>query len=1336
MLALFVPRLLMAELRQPGVRAGQICHDKVEFACILADLAGFSALSETLGKLGPSGEDRIEGILNACFGATLDAVAVHGGDVLNFAGDALTAVFPVGPARDIDAATAAAVAAGLRACAAIHALEPVEGLRLQLRVGVAAGVGSRFDVGGIDDRWHHVAAGSVVDDLLLAAQIAQRGEVVLSPGAARNVITTCQLEPADQGHARVLDAKPVSTQAPLPVEEASENLLSILRSYTADEALTSLEKGDRGGVAEMRSITSLFINLRNLDVADSFARSMVREGVAAAQDVLRRFGGGVHKVTTDEKGILVVAVFGLPPHSHENNAARGARSSIEVHARLKRLGIDHGIGVTTGRAWCGIIGNDWRREYTVVAPVVNQAARLMQAANNDILCDDATVHGALGFVQFKPMAPVIAKGMAQPLPAHKPLHKVSIGVRERYISRNSGPGELVGRHEELRLLEQRLNALMFEGQSAVALVQGEPGIGKSALLAALLSSADACAVQTASGGADSLEANTTYYVWSELFYRLLDVPTSVSEPQRRAQVHAKLMFWRVDPTYAALLNPILNLDFNEPPELQELTGVVRHSRTIAYATELFLAMHHGAPVLLVLDDVQWLDSASWDLLDQIQRKCTHLLMVLGLRPSDSANHPTMRRLRELAIGATLDLGMLGRLALEELIARRLGVATAVPAEVIDLVVARAEGNPFVAEEMALVLKDAGAVAVVDGVATLSAQALSEVRFPSTLQGLITARLDRLPADQQPTVKYAAVIGRTFAVDVLLGIHTGGLSRDGLLAQLRHLEELRLTEQEGDSIWSFRHAVTREAAYELLPFVARQRVHLAVAQWYEHNLAAVGTSALAILAWHYKMAGDAMRSLHWFEKAGEHALQQGANREAIHFFAQVRAIADHATPTERGALTPMRRAIWASRLGESRMGLGDLDGAFEALSEALGRLGESVPTALVGRGRRLLGEIVRQTWHLLRRAVTRRDDSVGEVARAWALLGEISYFRTDIGGWALASLLAINRAEMAGDLTLAARAYSGLANLAGTLRLRALMRRYLLRARLSHDPSARMAADWADGVFRLTFCDWAGAREVLQHGTALGESSGAHYELGIGITIVGYLHYCTEPTGVALTTLRQGLASARDRGNLQHESWALTLMVPLLLMRNENRDAERCEQGAGERLATSDPLSVPIYHGVKAQTRWRCSHHAAALDAADDALQAFAKAPPAGYIYMPGLTGLMEVAVSEMRRPGGDPARGLRLANATLKVFDGFAMLFPFARARLALHQAQLAWAQGRSSTAANLFRKAAARAERDGLRWERGWALTGLGELRNDPALASAGRKILEEIEDFTGTAG
>lgn len=1328
MLAQFVPKLLIADLSAPGATAGQVRTEDCEFACVLADLAGFTALSETLAKIGPDGEERIEVTLNTCFGQSLAAVEAFGGDVLNFAGDSFTALFPCGPNRDLDTATAHAVAASLRAVAAIDAMAPVEGHRLRLRVGVSAGKATRFDVGGVDNRFNHLAVGAAIQDLQRAGEIAQAGQVVLSPLAKLNVIATCELEAAAEGHA-IAQAISETVHPPMPELAVSpDGLDAALRCYVADEALTSLEKGE-SAAAELRSVTSLFINLRQDELHTRAAQDRVRDAVAASQDALRRYGGGVHKVSTDEKGVLVVAVFGLPPHSHENNAARGARAAMEAHDRLEMINMPHGIGVTTGRAWCGIIGNAWRREYTVIAPIVNQAARLMQHAQSDVYVDDATVHAALGFVHFKPVQNVRAKGVSQMLPAYRPLRRASIGIRERVVTRLSRPSEIVGRKQELRQLETLLHSLVFEAKSGVVVLRGDSGIGKSALLTSLIASAEAQGVQVVTGGGDSLDVHTAFHAWRDMVYRLLDVNVTAAEPARREQTLAKLAFWRVDPADAALLNPVLDLQCEEPKRIAELGGNVRRARTVDYVCEIFGQVTHGAPALLVIDDVHWFDSASWEVLDQLQRRSQQLLVALTWRSNEAVQHPALKRLQALPDTLNLELGPLGRQALESLVCSRLN-AQSVPREVLDLVASRSEGNPFVAEEMTFVLRDAGAVRQEGDKAVVAEDVLAQVQFPSTVQGLVTARLDRLPAAEQPTVKYAAVIGRSFSLATLSGVHPLKLEPKEIVHHLEHLDELRLVEREGEDTWSFRHAVTREAAYQLLPFHARQKVHLSIADWYEQNLREVGTSALPMLAWHYSYAGERGRSLQWFAKAGEHALSKGANREAIHFFAEARENYDRSSPEERRHISQAQRANWASRLGEARMGLGDLAGAQEALAEALQRMGERVPDKLAARGGRLLSEALRQIWHMLRRPVVERNDLAAEVARAWALIGEICYFETDIAGWALASLVAINRAETAGNVAIAARAYGGLANLAGTLRLRGVMRRYLRLARMSQDPSALMAADWADGVWRLTFGDFAGAREVLSHGVQLGERSGSHYELGIGITIVGYLQLCTEPTSVALSTLRQGLTSARDRGNAQHESWALTLMVPVLLARNALEEAERCVELAETKLPTSDPLSVPIFHSVKALSRWRSGRRADAKKAADEALVAFSQAPPAGYIYLPGLTALAAVAGAEMALAQGDKAWADKVALAALKLTKGFALLFPFARARRDLLAAELAEAAGRKGAAAGLFKSAAAKAKAAGLPWDEGRAMAGLGRVKGDPQAAATGKALLEKCED------
>jgi hypothetical protein len=277
----------------------------------------------------------------------------------------------------------------------------------------------------------------------------------------------------------------------------------------------------------------------------------------------------------------------------------------------------------------------------------------------------------------------------------------------------------------------------------------------------------------------------------------------------------------------------------------------------------------------------------------------------------------------------------------------------------------------------------------------------------------------------------------------------------------------------------------------------------------------------------------------------------------------------------------------------------------------------------------------------------------------------------------------------------------------------------------------MAADWAEGVYRLTFCEWDRAREVIEHGVSLGESSGAHYELGIGITILGFFHSCYGTTGEAIGVFRSGLHSARTRGNKQHESWALTMLVPLLLAREEDGEALRVAGEAGSRLATSDPLSVPIFHGVHAQALARAGRFDEALEAAHRSLLAFAKAPPAGYIYLPGLTGPMEVATEELRRPGGDRARGALLARQTMGIVSSFATLFPFARPRAATMRAWLEEARGRKERAAALYGKGLAAAERVGLRWDQAAARAGIGRLRGDAAMIDAARFGFEEVEDL-----
>lgn len=881
MLASFLPRVLVRDLARPGARPGDVRAEPLQLAAIFADLSGFSALSEALAKLGPGADERVTEILNACFAPSIAAVYARGGDVLNFAGDALLAVWTVEDGRTLAECTSLATAAALEATAEVDKLDAVEGHRLQLRVGVSAGAGSRLDVGGVERRWHHLVTGAAVQQLAVAGQLAKRGDVVLSPEAWSLVEGFATGEPASAGHMKVTHIELPAAVDELSLPVIDETTASHIREYAPEAVLGSVAQGVTNWVAELRPVTTLFISLRQLDLDDLRTRSVAQEGFTAVQTVLRRFGGGVHKVTMDEKGVLIVAVFGLPPHSHENNAARGARAAVELHGALRDLHLVHGIGVTSGRAWCGVIGNAARRDFTVIAPVVNQAARFMQHAVNDVYCDDATAQGARGWVRFQSMPQVIAKGISTPLNAHRPLWGESLDVRERLSP--GGRAAIVGREAERRILFQGLDALIKERRSSITLVQGEPGIGKSALLGDLIERAEGKAVEVLTGSGDSIDANTPYHAWIGVFHRFFETSPVLPARVRSERVIGRLVSLGVTLTLAPLLNPVLNLSLAENDHTRELVGPVRHSRTVDFLVQVLAAAGGAHPLLVVLDDVQWLDSASWELLDQVHRRVQPLLLVIGTRPIEEPVPAEFRSLRDADDALLVELGTLPSNAITDLVRRRLGIRE-LPAEIAALILPRADGNPFFAEQLAYVLRDSGSISVDDGVCTVASEVLPTLRFPDTVHGLVTSRLDRLPADEQPTVKVASVIGRSFGLDVLAGVHPASIDALTLDHHLQNLDRLRLASRESEVAWSFKHAITREAAYELLPFQQRQRVHIAVATWYEERVATLGGAILPVLAWHFRAGGDSRKALDWLERAGEHALQQGASREAIHFFA--------------------------------------------------------------------------------------------------------------------------------------------------------------------------------------------------------------------------------------------------------------------------------------------------------------------------------------------------------------------------------------------------------------------------------------------------------------------
>src|SRR5258708_5548950 len=187
--------------------------------------------------------------------------------------------------------------------------------------------------------------------------------------------------------------------------------------------------GQTGWLAELRRVTVLFVNLPSLNHTTTLEQAQLV--ASTLQTVLYRYEGSLNKLNVDDKGVTFVAALGLPPFAHEDDAVRGVQVALALRKKLNKLGVQSAIGITTGRAFCGAIGSDKRREYTMIGDVINLSARLMQAATGQIICDGATFQAARSHIQFDGGPSIKVKGKTDLVPVYYPRREVKAAPRSQ-----------------------------------------------------------------------------------------------------------------------------------------------------------------------------------------------------------------------------------------------------------------------------------------------------------------------------------------------------------------------------------------------------------------------------------------------------------------------------------------------------------------------------------------------------------------------------------------------------------------------------------------------------------------------------------------------------------------------------------------------------------------------------------------------------------------------------------------------------------------------------------------------------------------------------------------
>ena len=498
--ASYVPRLIKKRVIANPTPIDVPLSENFEAVVLFADISGFTMLAERLALRGPSGVETLAGILNGYFGQLIDIVHGYGGDVVKFAGDAVIAIWPV------EAGTETGITQPDRRAWTLHVAEcalkireqlvnyKFEDTTLYLKLAISTGLVGEVHVGGVFNRWEFLMTGEPFGELSVANGLAQAGNILLTPSAWGLIQKDCQAAPLEFqfndkfAQAARLEGLPrpsalAVSREELSISDAAENAM---RVYIPGTIISRLTAGQGGWIAELRRVSILFITLPDIDQDTPLETSQAIARLL--QRAVYRYEGSINKINVDDKGVTVLAVFGMPPYSHEDDPVRAVQTALMIRKELADLKVRSSIGVTTGRIFCGSIGNDSRREYTIIGNAVNLSARLMAAAsqqtdliekvNIPILCDRPTYDSAREAIEFEVRPAQHVKGRTEAIEMFHPLEE------KRDIVRVTT--ELIGRQEEKALLANALQELSHGVPFNAVILHGEAGIGKSRLMVELL----------------------------------------------------------------------------------------------------------------------------------------------------------------------------------------------------------------------------------------------------------------------------------------------------------------------------------------------------------------------------------------------------------------------------------------------------------------------------------------------------------------------------------------------------------------------------------------------------------------------------------------------------------------------------------------------------------------------------------------------------------------------------------------------------------------------------------------------------------------------------------
>ena len=868
------------------------------------DLTGFSSMTDTLMKQGQHGAEILANLMHGVFNPLVENIFNYGGKIVSFAGDGIMALFPIEGDEKTTALRALSSAWTIQ-----HKLmenpvrQTVYGkFTFSVKIGMTIGNVSWGILRSANGRnATYYFRGTAVDNSASAEHSARPGEIMLT----QDIQTLVRSETETSPHAAFHHLSGLNVELPNPIPSVFPPAdLEISRLFVPEEIVTQNIRG------EFRQIVNLFMSFPDLSDVQ------LQECVRVVFELREQYGGLVTRLDFGDKGCNMLVLWGAPV-AYENDIGRALNFVSDLKSR-----VDFPVtaGVTYYVAHAGYLGSAMCEDYTCYGWGVNLASRFMiSAPKGEIWVDERIARRVKNRFDFEYQGAQFFKGFA--------AEQKVFSVAGRKLQELFHQGEFVGRELELPRLIDCIQPLWHAKFAGVTVVWGDAGIGKSRLVYEL----NASHVYEKKDVLWAL-CHTDQILWHSFnpfrywLFRYFGIDSSMDETTQKQGFDARLndlIEQCADPDISGeldrvrtALGALLDLYWNDS-FYEKLDAQGRYNNTLTALIALIKAESLRQPVLLFLEDAQFMDDDSKAFLPRLKRALTVGNAEYPVALLISSRHVGVETfLTEDLIDHSIELGALSTQALLTLAEIYLGGA--VSPDLVKVLETRSEGNPYFAEQILLYLQEENLLEMSDkGWKVL--RSLQEASLPADIRALLVARLDQLTRNVKEAIQTAAVLGREFEVQVLAEM----LQDDNMLSD-------EIIAAERADIWTsfsqiryiFTHGLLRDAAYAMQMRARRVELHAIAVAALEKIYSGEVEHHYGELAYHAESAKLTEKALYYLRLAGKAAADAFQNSQAVDYFTRALALVAPGDLVAQFDLVTERVELF-SRMGQRELQLNDL-----------------------------------------------------------------------------------------------------------------------------------------------------------------------------------------------------------------------------------------------------------------------------------------------------------------------------------------------------------------------------------------------------------------------------